>query len=138
MDNAPINPPKRPTRRSEYELYEWVGLLANIILWPTTLIISMIIGSEYEVDGVALNINDNFLMLVGPAMMTAFFFLMQYRMDASARDEPLRRSKQAYLDEMEKYVEAKKAYLEENRYGHRSGEQLMEENPNVRTNPAES
>ena len=43
MDNAPINPPKRPTRRSEYELYEWVGLLANIILWPTTLIISCLL-----------------------------------------------------------------------------------------------
>ena len=140
MDNAPINPPKRPTRRSEYELYEWVGLLANIILWPTTLIISMIIGSGYEVDGVALNINDNFLMLVGPAMMTAFFFLMQYRMDASARDGSLYAAqKQAYLDEMEKYVEAKKAYLElVTLQAQIRKEQLMEENPNVRTNPAES
>jgi len=140
MDNAPINPPKRPTRRSEYELYEWVGLLANIILWPTTLIISMIIGSGYEVDGVALNMNDNFLMLVGPAMMTAFFFLMQYRMDASARDGSLYAAqKQAYLDEMEKYVEAKKAYLElVTLQAQIRKEQLMEENPNVRTSPAES
>ena len=140
MDNAPINPPKRPTRRSEYELYEWVGLLANIILWPTTLIISMIIGSGYEVDGVALNINDNFLMLVGPTMMTAFFFLMQYRMDASARDGSLYAAqKQAYLDEMEKYVEAKKAYLElVTLQAQIKKEQLMEENPNVRTSPVES
>ena len=140
MDSAPINPPKRPTRRSEYELYEWVGLLANIILWPTTLIISMMIGSGYEVDGVALNMNDNFLMLVGPSMMTAFFFLMQYRMDASARDGSLYAAqKQAYLDEMEKYVEAKKAYLElVTLQAQIRKEQLMEENPNVRTNPAES
>ena len=114
--------------------------MANIILWPTTLIISMIIGSGYEVDGVALNMNDNFLMLVGPAMMTAFFFLMQYRMDASARDGSLYAAqKQAYLDEMEKYVEAKKAYLElVTLQAQIRKEQLMEENPNVRTSPAES
>ena len=113
MDNAPIHPPKRPSRRSEYELYEWVGLLANIILWPTTLAISMLIGSGFEIDGTALSMEDNFIMLLGPAMMTAFFFLMQYRMDSSARDGSLYAAqKQAYLDEMEKYVEAKKAYLE--------------------------
>ena len=113
MDNAPIHPPKRPSRRSEYELYEWVGLLANIILWPTTLAISMMIGSGFEIDGTALSMEDNFIMLLGPAMMTAFFFLMQYRMDSSARDGSLYAAqKQAYLDEMEKYVEAKKAYLE--------------------------
>ena len=113
MDNAPIQPPKRPSRRSEYELYEWVGLLANIILWPTTLAISMLIGSGYEIDGTALSMEDNSIMLLGPAAMTAFFFLMQYRMDSSARDGSLYAAqKQAYLDEMEKYVEAKKAYLE--------------------------
>ncbi len=113
MDNAPIHPPKRPSRRSEYELYEWVGLLANIILWPTTLAISMLIGSGFEIDGTALSMEDNYIMLLGPAMMTAFFFLMQYRMDSSARDGSLYAAqKQAYLDEMEKYVEAKKAYLE--------------------------
>ena len=113
MDNAPIQPPKRPSRRSEYELYEWVGLLANIILWPTTLAISMLIGSGYEIGGTALSMEDNFIMLLGPAAMTGFFFLMQYRMDSSARDGSLYAAqKQAYLDEMEKYVEAKKAYLE--------------------------
>jgi hypothetical protein len=113
MDNAPIHPPQRPSRRSEYELYEWVGLLANIILWPTTLAISMMIGSGFEIDGTALSMDDNFIMLLGPAMMTAFFFLMQYRMDSSARDGSLYAAqKQAYLAEMEKYVEAKKAYLE--------------------------
>jgi hypothetical protein len=113
MDSAPIAPPKRPSRRSEYELYEWVGLLANLILWPTTLGISMLIGSGVEIDGRALTMEDNYIMLLGPAVMTAFFFLMQFRMDASARDGSLYAAqKQAYLDEMEKYVEAKKAYLE--------------------------
>ena len=113
MDNAPIAPPKRPSRRSEYELYEWVGLLANLILWPTTLGISMLIGSGTEIDGTALTMEDNYIMLLGPALMTAFFFVMQFRMDASARDGSLYAAqKQAYLDEMEKYVEAKKAYLE--------------------------
>ena len=110
---APIQPPKRPSRRSEYELYEWVGLLANLVLWPTTLAISMLIGSGYEIDGTALSMEDNAIMLIGPAAMTAFFVLMQYRMDSSARDGSLYAAqKQAYLDEMEKYVEAKKAYLE--------------------------
>ena len=113
MDNAPIAPPKRPSRRSEYELYEWVGLLANLILWPTTLGISMLIGSGTEIDGTALTMEDNYIMLLGPALMTAFFFVMQFRMDASARDGSLYAAqKQAYLDEMDKYVEAKKAYLE--------------------------
>jgi len=113
MDSAPIAPPKRPTRRSEYELYEWVGLLANIILWPTTLGISMLIGSGTEINGNVLTMEDNYIMLLGPAVMTLFFFMMQFRMDASARDGSLYAAqKQAYLDEMEKYVEAKKAYLE--------------------------
>ena len=66
-----------------------------------------------EIDGTALTMEDNYIMLLGPAVMTAFFFVMQFRMDASARDGSLYAAqKQAYLDEMEKYVEAKKAYLE--------------------------
>lgn len=113
MENTPIQPPRRPSRRSEYELYEWVGLLANLILWPTTLAISLLIGSGIEVNGTSLNIEENFTMLLGPGIMTCFFFFMQYKMDASARDGSLYAAqKQAYLDEMEKYVEAKKAYLE--------------------------
>jgi len=113
MENTPIQPPRRPSRRSEYELYEWVGLLANLILWPTTLAISLLIGSGIEVNGTSLNMEDNFTMLLGPGIMTCFFFFMQYKMDASARDGSLYAAqKQAYLDEMEKYVEAKKAYLE--------------------------
>lgn len=113
MENTPIQPPRRPSRRSEYELYEWVGLLANLILWPTTLAISLLIGSGIEVNGTSLNMEENFTMLLGPGIMTCFFFFMQYKMDASARDGSLYAAqKQAYLDEMEKYVEAKKAYLE--------------------------
>ena len=73
----------------------------------------MLIGSGYEIDGTPLSMEENSIMLLGPVMMTAFFFLMQYRMDSSARDGSLYAAqKQAYLDEMEKYVEAKKAYLE--------------------------
>ena len=113
MENTPIQPPRRPSRRSEYELYEWVGLLANLILWPTTLAISLLIGSGMEINGSSLNMDDNFTMLLGPGIMTCFFFFMQYKMDASARDGSLYAAqKQAYLDEMEKYVEARKAYLE--------------------------
>ncbi len=140
MDNAPINPPKRPSRRSEYELYEWVGLLANIVLWPTTLAISMLLGSGYEIDGTALSMEDNYMMLLGPAIMTAFFFFMQFRMDSSARDGTLYAAqKQAYLDEMEKYVEAKKAYLElVTLQAQIKKEQLIEENPGVRSNPVEN
>ena len=79
----------------------------------TILDISLLIGSGIEVNGTSLNIEENFTMLLGPGIMTCFFFFMQYKMDASARDGSLYAAqKQAYLDEMEKYVEAKKAYLE--------------------------
>ena len=133
MDNAPINPPKRPTRRSEYELYEWVGLLANIILWPTTLGISLLIGSGYEISGTPLSLEENYIMLIGPVLMTGFFFFMQYKMDSSARDGSLYAAqKQAYLDEMDKYVEAKKAYLElVTLQAQIRKEQLMQENPSI-------
>ena len=135
MDNAPIHPPKRPSRRSEYELYEWVGLLANLLLWPTTLTISMLIGSGFEVDGTPLSMEDNYIMLIGPGAMTAFFFIMQYKMDSSARDGSLYAAqKQAYLDEMEKYVEAKKAYLElVTLQAQIRKEQLLEENPTIQS-----
>jgi hypothetical protein len=140
MDNVPIHPPKRPSRRSEYELYEWVGLLANLILWPTTLAIAMLIGSGFQIDGNALTMEDNYVMLLGPALMTAFFFMMQYRMDTSARDGTLYAAqKQAYLDEMEKYVEAKKAYLElVTLQAQIRKEQLIEENPTARQGASDS
>ena len=59
-------------------------------------------------------------------------------MDASARDGSLYAAQASLPDEMEKYVEAKKAYLELNATGADQEGAPMEENPNVRTSPAES
>lgn len=113
MDQAPVTKPRRPRRRSEYEMYEWVLLLANLIMWPTVIILSIILGSGVEVNGNAYNMDDNYLMLLGPLALTLFFFTMLYKMDANARDGSLYAAeKQSYLDEMDKYVEARKAYLE--------------------------
>ena len=113
MEQAPVTKPRRPSRRSEYELYEWVLLLANLILWPGIVIISVILGSETEVAGSTYNLDDNFIMLLGPLLVTMFFFFMLYKMDANARDGSLYAAeKQSYLAEMEKYLEARTAYLE--------------------------
>ena len=113
MEQAPVTKPRRPSRRSEYELYEWVLLLANLILWPGIVIISVILGSGAEVAGGTYNLDENYLMLVGPLMLTLFFFFMLYKMDANARDGSLYAAeKQSYLDEMDKYLEARTAYLE--------------------------
>jgi len=133
MEDAPIHPPKRPTRRSEYELYEWVCLMANFILWPTTLAVALLLGSGVEMYGSSFTMDDNSMMLYGPLVMTAFFFVMLYRMDANARDGSLYAAqKQAYLDEMEKFVEAKKAYLElVTLQAEIKKQQLLEENPNL-------
>jgi hypothetical protein len=113
MDQAPVSKPRRPSRRSEYELYEWVLLLANLILWPSVVIISIILGSGSEVAGGTYNLEENYLMLVGPLLLTIFFFTILYKMDSNARDGSLYQAeKQSYLDEMEKYLEARTAYLE--------------------------
>jgi len=113
MDQAPVTKPRRPSRRSEYELYEWVLLLANLILWPGVVIISIILGSGTEVNGSSYNLNDNYLMLLGPLLLTLFFFTLLYKMDANARDGSLYAAeKQSYLDEMTKYLEARTSYLE--------------------------
>ena len=113
MDQTPVTKPRRPRRRSEYEMYEWVLLLANLIMWPTVIMLSIILGSGVEVNGNAYNMDDNYLMLLGPLALTLFFFTMLYKMDANARDGSLYAAeKQSYLDEMDKYVEARKAYLE--------------------------
>jgi len=113
MDQAPVTKPRRPSRRSEYELYEWVLLLANLILWPGVVIISIIIGSGSEVNGSTYNLDDNYLMLLGPLLLTLFFFTLLYKMDANARDGSLYAAeKQSYLDEMTKYLEARTSYLE--------------------------
>ncbi len=113
MEQAPVTKPRRPSRRSEYELYEWVLLLANLILWPGVVIISIILGSGTEVNGSSYNLNDNYLMLLGPLLLTLFFFTLLYKMDANARDGSLYAAeKQSYLDEMTKYLEARTSYLE--------------------------
>ena len=113
MEQAPVSKPKRPSRRSEYELYEWVLLLANLILWPSIVMISVVVGSGSEVYGNTYNMDDNSLMLYGPLVLTLFFFTILYKMDANARDGSLYAAeKKSYLDEMEKYLEARTAYLE--------------------------
>ena len=113
MEQAPVSKPSRPRRRSEYELYEWVLLLANLILWPSIVVISVILGSSTEVNGSTYNMDDNSLMLLGPLFLTLFFFTILYKMDANARDGSLYAAeKQAYLAEMEKYLKARTTYLE--------------------------
>ena len=140
MEDLPILPPKRPSRRSEYELYEWVCLMANFILWPTTLVIAVVLGSGVEMYGTAFSMESNSMMLFGPAAMTAFFFIMLYRMDANARDGSLYAAqKQAYLDEMEKFTEAKRAYLElVTLQAEIRKEQLREENPDLSPTASDS
>ena len=113
MEQAPLTKPRRPKRRSEYGLYEWVLLLGNLILWPVSLIISVVVGSGVDTQYGAFNMEENYLMLVGPLMITIFFFTLLYKMDANARDGSLYAAeKQSYLDEMERYLEARTAYLE--------------------------
>ena len=113
MEQAPLTKPRRPKRRSEYGLYEWVLLLGNLILWPVSLIISVVVGSGVDTRYGAFNMEENYLMLVGPLVITIFFFTLLYKMDANARDGSLYAAeKQSYLDEMERYLEARTAYLE--------------------------
>jgi hypothetical protein len=135
-DNSPISKPKRPSRRSEYEMYEWVLLLANFILWPSVLVISIVLGSEVEISGSSFSMDDNYMMLLGPLGLTAFFFTLLYRMDANARDGSLYKGeKQAYLDEMEKFIEAKRAYLDlVTLQAEVKQAQLREENPTLQKN----
>ena len=113
MEQAPLTKPRRPRRRSEYGLYEWVLLLGNLVLWPVSMILSVVVGSGVETRYGAFNMEENYLMLLGPLTITIFFFILLYKMDANARDGSLYGAeKQSYLDEMEKYLEARTAYLE--------------------------
>jgi hypothetical protein len=113
MDQAPVTKPRRPSRRSEYELYEWVLLLANLILWPAVFFISIILGSGVEMYGNTYNMDENYLMLVGPLVLTLFFFGILHSMDKNARDGSLYAAeKQSYLEEMDKYLKARTSYLE--------------------------
>jgi uncharacterized membrane protein YeaQ/YmgE (transglycosylase-associated protein family)/cbb3-type cytochrome oxidase subunit 3 len=113
MDQAPVTKPRRPSRRSEYELYEWVLLLANLILWPAVFFISIILGSGVEMYGNSYNMDENYLMLMGPLFLTLFFFGILFKMDKNARDGSLYAAeKQSYLEEIDKYLKARTAYLE--------------------------
>ena len=106
--------PKRPRGRSEYEMYEWVLLLVNLVLWPVSIISTMVVGANTEFMGMGpFNFDDNWLLLVGAWAPTCFFFYLLYRMDAAARDgQTYHMEKVAYQEAMTRYTEAKNTYFE--------------------------
>jgi len=106
--------PKRPRGRSEYEMYEWVLLLVNLVLWPVSIISTMVVGANTEFMGLGpFNFDENWLLLVGAWAPTCFFFYLLYRMDAAARDgQTYHMEKVAYQEAMTRYTEAKNAYFE--------------------------
>ena len=106
--------PKRPRGRSEYEMYEWVLLLVNLVLWPISIISTMVVGANTEFMGMGpFNFDENWLLLIGAWAPTAFFFYLLYRMDAAARDgQTYHMEKVGYQEAMTRYTEAKNAYLE--------------------------
>ena len=106
--------PKRPRGRSEYEMYEWVLLLVNLVLWPISILSTMVVGAGTDFMGMGpFNFDDNWLLLIGAWAPTAFFFYLLYRMDAAARDgQTYHMEKVAYQEAMTRYTEAKNAYLE--------------------------
>ncbi len=106
--------PKRPRGRSEYEMYEWVLLLVNLVLWPISILSTMVVGASTEFMGMGpFNFDENWLLLIGAWAPTAFFFYLLYKMDAAARDgQTYHMEKVAYQEAMTRYTEAKNAYLE--------------------------
>lgn len=106
--------PKRPRGRSEYEMYEWVLLLVNLVLWPISILSTMVVGASTEFMGMGpFNFDENWLLLVGAWAPTAFFFFLLFKMDAAARDgQTYHMEKVAYQEAMTRYTEAKNAYLE--------------------------
>ena len=106
--------PKRPRGRSEYEMYEWVLLLVNLVLWPVSIISTMVVGANTEFMGLGpFNFDDNWLLLVGAWAPTCFFFYLLYRMDAAARDgQTYHMEKVAYQEAMTRYTEATNTYFE--------------------------
>ena len=106
--------PKRPRGRSEYEMYEWVLLLVNLVLWPISIISTMVVGANTEFMGMGpFNFDENWLLLIGAWAPTAFFFYLLFRMDAAARDgQTYHMEKVGYQEAMTRYTEAKNAYLE--------------------------
>ena len=106
--------PERPRGRSEYEMYEWVLLLVNILLWPVSILTTMIVGAQTEFMGMGpFDSDSHWLLLVGAWLPTFFFFFLLYRMDKAARDgQTYHMEKVAYQEAMTRYTEAKNAYFE--------------------------
>jgi len=95
-------------------MYEWVLLLVNLVLWPISILSTMVVGAGTDFMGMGpFNFDDNWLLLIGAWAPTAFFFYLLYRMDAAARDgQTYHMEKVAYQEAMTRYTEAKNAYLE--------------------------
>ena len=106
--------PERPRGRSEYEMYEWVLLLVNILLWPISILTTMVVGAQTEFMGMGpFDAESNWLLLVGAWLPTMFFFYLLYRMDKAARDgQTYHMEKVAYQEAMTRYTEAKNTYFE--------------------------
>ena len=135
--------PKRPRGRSEYEMYEWVLLLVNLVLWPVSIISTMVVGANTEFMGLGpFNFDENWLLLVGAWAPTGFFFYLLYRMDAAARDgQTYHMEKVAYQEAMTRYTEAKNTYFELlTLQAEVRKQEIKDENPNlaVELNPVSS
>ena len=128
--------PKRPRGRSEYEMYEWVLLLVNLVLWPVSIISTMVVGANTEFMGMGpFNFDENWLLLVGAWAPTSFFFYLLYRMDAAARDgQTYHMEKVAYQEAMTRYTEAKNTYFELlTLQAEVRKQEIKDENPNLET-----
>ena len=128
--------PERPRGRSEYEMYEWVLLLVNLVLWPVSIISTMVVGANTEFMGMGpFNFDNNWLLLVGAWAPTSFFFYLLYRMDAAARDgQTYHMEKVAYQEAMTRYTEAKNTYFELlTLQAEVRKQEIKDENPNLET-----
>lgn len=126
--------PKRPRGRTELEMYEWVLLLVNTILWPISIICTMVVGANTEFMGMGpFNVDEHWLLLVGAWAPTMFFFLLLFKMDKAARDgQTFQMEKVAYQEGMNRYTEAKNAYMELlTLKAEVRKQQILDENPSV-------
>ena len=54
-------------------MYEWVLLLVNLVLWPVSIISTMVVGANTEFMGMGpFNFDENWLLLVGAWAPTSF------------------------------------------------------------------
>ena len=117
-------------------MYEWVLLLVNLVLWPVSIISTMVVGANTEFMGMGpFNVDDNWLLLVGAWAPTSFFFYLLYRMDAAARDgQTYHMEKVAYQEAMTRYTEAKNTYFELlTLQAEVRKQEIKDENPNLET-----